>query len=91
MVHYQLLLEFHFQLSTFHHDSLPLWYGLPTSQTLNQAAGDVADCDVTFLDTLRVIRRNIQEKINLAGELPTRAARKSHQIGPASSPGFGTS
>jgi hypothetical protein len=26
------------------------------------------DGDVTFLDALRVIRRNIQEKIDLAGE-----------------------
>ena len=29
--------------------------GLPTGQLLNQAASDVADGDVTFLDALRVV------------------------------------
>jgi len=38
----------------------------------------VADGDVTFLDALRVLRRDIQQKIDLAGELPTRLSREAH-------------
>src|SRR2546422_3677511 len=62
--------------------------GLATSQFFNQAAGDVADGDVTFLDALRVIRRDVQQKIDFAGELPTRVSRKRYEIGPAGAPGF---
>jgi len=49
--------------------------GLATGQLLNQAASDVANGDVTFLDALRVIRRNVQEKIDFACELPAGVSR----------------
>ncbi len=42
-----------------------------TCELFDEAASDVADGGVTLLDTLRVSRGDIQEKINLAGELPT--------------------
>ena len=49
-----------------------------TCELFDEAASDVADGDVTFLDALRVLRRDIQQKINLAGELPTRLSREAH-------------
>ena len=50
------------------------------------------DRDVAFLDALRVIRRDIQQKIDLAGELPARFPGTPHrprrtpesQVAPAS-------
>ena len=46
------------------------------------------DSDVAFLNALGVIRGNIQEKINFAGELPTRFSRKRYEKGASSAPGF---
>lgn len=54
----------------------------------NQAASDVPDGDVTFLDALRVIRRDIQEKFDFVGELSTRFSRKCHEIRASGAPGF---
>ena len=48
----------------------------------------MAGGDVTFLDAPRIIRRDIQEKIHFAGELPIRFPRERHEISPASAPGF---
>src|SRR6266852_715691 len=59
-----------------------------THKLLNQAASDVADGDVTFLDALRVVRRNIQEKANLAGERAASFACKRHKKRAARTPGL---
>ncbi len=48
----------------------------------------MADGDVTFLDALRILRRNIQEKINFSGDLSTSFSRERHEIGPASASGL---
>jgi hypothetical protein len=50
----------------------------------------VPNGDVAFLDALRIIRRNIQQKINFATELPARFSGERHEIRPASEPGFYT-
>jgi len=48
----------------------------------------VADGDVTFLDALRILRRNIQEKINFAGDLSARFPGKRDEICSASASGL---
>src|SRR5260370_35323111 len=59
-----------------------------TCELFDEAASDVADGGVTLLDTLRVSRGDIQEKINLAGELPTRLRAESHEGRAGNAPGF---
>ena len=46
------------------------------------------DRDVAFLDALRVIRRDIQEKINLALKLPARFSGKRDEIRSSSAASF---
>jgi len=59
-----------------------------TCELFDEAASDVADGDVAFLDALGVLRGDIQEKINLAGQLPTRLSGECHEVRAANAPGL---
>jgi hypothetical protein len=54
---------------------------------LYQRTSDVANRDMSFLDSLRILRGHVEQKIDFAGECATRLARKTNYIstaGPAS-------
>ena len=54
--------------------------GTPSEQLFDQAARDVADGDVLFLNALGIARRNVQQQVGLSRQRPSGLSRESYAI-----------
>src|SRR5262249_17853856 len=49
-------------------------------EALDQRAGDVANGDVGFLNALRVVRRNVEQEVDLRSEVPASVAGEGDHV-----------